>query len=192
MKTARALALFLVFLPALAFAEAPDRYVIEGIKPIYQGRNECVPTVITMMLNFWGEDVDKEDVKRELFWNVNKGTSRTFAREYLAAKKGFRTESDSGSRVTINDVIENIAKGRPVIVAQWRSAELKKKALKSWQMTHWRIVYGYDTAERTFYIQDPQKNLGTCRIGFDEFVELWDLSDSEHRSKNWMLVFYKE
>ncbi len=192
MRKANGLALFFLFLPTLVWAELPGKYVIEGIKPIYQGRNECVPTVITMVLNFWGRNVDKEDVKKGLFWNVNKGTSRKFAQQYLSAQKGFTTEFDSGSNVTIKDVMENVAKGRPVIVTQWRNAERKKRADASWQMTHWRIVYGYDTLERVFYIQDPIKTLGAFKMGFDEFTELWDLSQSEHRSINWMLVFYKE
>ena len=171
-------------------SQQPARYVIKGIEPVFQGKSECGPTVMTMVMNFWGLKKDKEEIKKEMFWNVKSGVSRTMMVQYARDQK-FTVETDSGSTVTLDHVMAAVARNRPVIVRQWSTKERKLKSRTSWDLPHFRIVYGYDRERRVLYIQDPQRRLGAFELGFDEFMELWEVTQAQNPTTNWMMVIYR-
>lgn len=171
----------------------PSRHVIEGLPILFQGKSECVPVSLAMVLNYWGYSVDREAVKKAIFWSEEEGApSIDQTIYYLRSFDGLVIETDEGSKVTPETVIREVALGRPVIVRQWFTMKTKENAKKFWILGHWRIVYGYDIVKERFYIQDPVESLGSFEIDFDEFKKLWDVSELIGYPLNWMLVIYRE
>ena len=179
-------------------AGLPARHVIEGLTPIYQGKNECVPTAVMMVVRYWGVLIDREELKKALFWHPQKGVpSVANTIFYLTDILGFTVETESGGHVDITRVINEIARDRPVIVRQWLSRESKERAKGSWSLAHWRVVYGYDRVQGKMYIQDPLESAGAFEMSFRDFVELWDMRqlrrtiEMQDYPTNWMMVIYK-
>jgi ABC-type bacteriocin/lantibiotic exporter with double-glycine peptidase domain len=182
--------LLLFFQPLLA--EIPSTQIIEGIRPIYQRKNECVPATVTMLLRFWGYEVDRDEAREALEWTRERGvTSDALVLSYLSRFKDLKVEVDAGEKVTREVLMRHIAGGRPVIVKQWRTLKAKEGGGSSGELAHWRIVYGYDLESGRFFIQDPLWSFDRLKIDFDEFQKLWDISGRSGGQPNWMLLMYR-
>ena len=114
--------------PALVFVQGPfglpPRHMIQGVPQIHQGKNECGPASIGMVLNYWGINKGKEELKEPLRWD-SKGGVAPINMIRFAHESGFKFESpEEGS---IEGLMNYIVQGRPVIVRQWLSHEAKRK-----------------------------------------------------------------
>jgi hypothetical protein len=80
--------------------------------------------------------------------------------------RGFVVERGEG---TVGLVKGLVSREKPVAVYQWATAEAKRE--------HFRLVIGYDDAEREFTVNDPgAPRGGAMRISYGEFEKLWTLS----------------
>jgi len=136
--------------------------------------------------------ITQEELSEEMNWSIEKGTSPE-EMSHFPSTLGFRVDEYSGGLFgeygTIEKLIDNIAKGRPVIVRQWLDSYYKSKDI----MSHYRVVVGYDYPNKIIYIKDPASRLDIWRIDFKRFLDLWDLSNYfKNPAVNWMLVIYKE
>jgi len=170
----------------------PPLCIIERVPHIRQGKNKCGPASMAMVLNYWGVTITQEELSEEMNWSIEKGTSPE-EMSHFPSTLGFRVDEYSGGLFgeygTIEKLIDNIAKGRPVIVRQWLDSYYKSKDI----MSHYRVVVGYDYPNKIIYIKDPASRLDIWRIDFKRFLDLWDLSNYfKNPAVNWMLVIYKE
>jgi len=166
---------------------SPSRHTIIGVPQIHQGRNECGPVSVAMVLNYWGVKKNKDKLKEPLRWDSEKGVHpiNMIRFSYNAGYK-----YDSPEEGSIERIIEHIVQGRPVIVRQWLNYDAKNKA----DIGHYRVVIGYDHERQEIYMRDPAIRTGRfSSLSYKEFLELWDLSNhAKTSSKNWMLVLIPE
>jgi|GEM_PF-3531262 len=165
----------------------PSKYMIDQIPQIHQGRNECGPASMAMVLNYYGDKKKIDDLKDDLKWHPEKGVPYQNILRFPFEKYGFK--SDFLNRGSIEELMDRIAKNRPVIVRQWLNYDAKYKG----DMGHWRVVYGYDHEKGKIYMRDPAITMkGFSSLSYKEFLELWDLSMHPNPSKNLMLTLIPE
>lgn len=166
------------------YPDLPQRYIIEKVPQIFQGKKECGPVSMNMVLNYWDVTIYKEEIKKAVNWDEEKGTKpREMCR--FPESLGFVTDCYSGD---IQRIVENIIKDRPVIVRQW----LNKKDKQEGKFGHYRVVIGYNLDSKMIYMRDPNKKFGSSELTFEEFLDLWDMTNHHSNPlKNWMLVIYK-
>lgn len=161
----------------------PSRYMIDAVPQLHQGRNECAPTSMAMVLNYWGIKKKKDELKDDLMWHPEKGVPYQNMLNFPFKKYGFKV--DFVRKGSIEKLMEHIAQERPVIVRQWMNYDYKAKG----EMGHWRVVIGYDHEKETIYMRDPAiKMKGFSSLSYKQFLELWDLSMHPNPSKNLMLT----
>jgi ABC-type bacteriocin/lantibiotic exporter with double-glycine peptidase domain len=166
-----------------AAADLPRRYVLDTVPQYYQSGPNCGPVTMHMVLAYYGVQLSREKVEEDIRTST-KGTSLISLVEYPKSL-GFKTEDKENG--TINEVVGNIAKGRPVVVRQWMKPESKLRQSEG----HFRVVIGYDLDQQTIYMRDPNKS-GLSKASFQEFNNLWDFTATRvGGANNWMLVIYK-
>jgi len=166
-----------------AAAGLPRRCVLDAVPQYYQSGPNCGPVSMHMVLAYYGVKLPREKIEKDIRTST-KGTSLISLLEYPRTL-GFKTEDKE--KATINEVVSNIAKGRPVIVRQWMKPESKLRQTDS----HIRVVIGYDLDKQTIYMRDPNKS-GLSTVSFQEFTNLWDFTATRvGGANNWMLVIYK-
>lgn len=112
----------------------PGRY-IEGVPFIPQKENYCGPASLAMVLRFWGEEIDQDEIARELYIDSIKGTLN-FDLEFYARRRGYRAESFRG---TLERVKAEVDRGHPLIVFQ-------DQGIGPLAFPHFFVVVGYDDA----------------------------------------------
>jgi len=158
----------------------PRRCLIDGVPQLYQSRNECGPASLAMVLNYWGLPVTRDRLKEVMDFDEKQGTSPGEMYR-LPAALGLAATQYTGD---LPKLMENLSQGRPVIVNQWFNQQAKKAR----EMTHFRVVVGYDSDRRLFFLRDPDSQMGTSTLTFDTFLELWNINRNPNYPSNWMLV----
>jgi len=141
-----------------------------------QGPCQCGPASLYMVLRFWGDSVEYNQIV-DAIWH--KDTCITYIGDmvYYAAQRGFHVIARSSS---IEELKEYIDEGFPVIVLQ--------KYSKSNPRGHFRVVIGYD--DRGFIVHDPDLSPG-IHIDYALFAELWK-PGSTFETINWSMVVLPE
>lgn len=120
----------------------PASHKIEGVRPIKQGPNQCGPTSIAMVLNFWGVEITRDDiwpeVKSPYGWFTNCFDVQTYFR-----RRGFTTKVLQTSNYSKLKYF--LSKGYPLIAY----AEPRMRD----GTAHYIVLTGYD--DKGFYIVDP-------------------------------------
>lgn len=116
----------------LLVGRSRGRY-IEGVPFVPQQDNYCGPASLTMVLRYWGEPTDQEEIGRELYIKSIKGTLN-FDLEFYARRRGYRAESFRG---TLERVKAEIDRGHPLIVFQ-------DQGIGPLAFPHFFVVIGYD------------------------------------------------
>lgn len=161
----------------------PSRHIIDKVPQFHQGRNECGPTSMAMVLNYYGINKKKDELKDDLKWHPEKGVPYQNMLRFPFEKYGFKI--DFVKHGSIEKLMEYITQDRPVIVRQWLNYDSKAKD----DMGHWRVVNGYDHEKGKIYMRDPAITMkGFSSLIYKEFLDLWDLSYHSNPSKNLMLV----
>ena len=164
----------------------PSRQMIDEVPQLHQGRNECGPTSLAMVLNYYGVRKKKDELKADLRWDPEKGVSIRKMVRFPFEKYGFKFVIWKGS---IEELMEQISQNRPVIVRQWINYDEKAKG----KMGHWRVVIGYDHEIGRIYMRDPAITTGGFSdLSYKAFLDLWNLSYPATHSKNLMLVLIPE
>src|SRR4030042_2537116 len=131
----------------------PRRCLIDGVPQLYQSKNECGPASLAMVLNYWGLPVTRDRLKEAMDFDEKQGTSPGEMYR-LPAVLGLAAAQYTGD---LPKLMENLSQGRPVIVNQWFNQQAKKAR----EMTHFRVVVGYDSDRRLFFLRDPDSKMGT-------------------------------
>lgn len=137
-----------------------DNTYISGVPFIKQGKdNTCGQAVATMILQFWGQDVDYQQVVNESN-PLNVGTSYGALQGYLQSR-GLHAQAYREGSLPL--LLELVNRGRPVIA-------LLDFGSLSWQ--HYVVVIGYNTRKNTLIFHDSSN--GSYReLSAEEFVERW-------------------
>lgn len=134
---------------------------IGGVPFIKQGEdNTCGQAVMSMALQFWGQDISYQQVVNESN-AINVGTSYTTMQNYLR-EKGLQAQSYYQSN--LEQLIAEVDAGRPAIVL------LEFDALF---FTHYVLVVGYNPQRNTIIIHESQ-SAPYVELDVEEFLELWE------------------
>jgi ABC-type bacteriocin/lantibiotic exporter with double-glycine peptidase domain len=156
--------------------------MIDAVPQIHQGRNECGPTSLAMVLNYWGVKKKKDELKDDLNWHPELGVSYQKMLRFPYKKYGFKVDFLKGG--SIEKIMKCIAQDHPVIVRQYINFDKAYGAIG-----HWRVVIGYDHERGKIYMRDPAiTTRGFSSLSYKAFLELWDLSMHSNPSKNLMLT----
>lgn len=143
----------------------PQNYL--AVPTIQQNYNQCGPTALAMVLNFYGEGIDPS----RNFMTMPDGTRATELNNRANEYEGFSSELIY--RGTLEDLARNIDQGMPVIVGgQWDGAD----------NGHYLVVTGYsrgtDGEIQTLYYNDPATGERT-QYNADDFVtQFWSKRSS--------------
>lgn len=126
----------------------PPYVRISGLPIIPQKFNNCGPTNLSLVLNYYGLDVDQFDVAAVVRPNYE---DRNVSPEELAGFVRQETDLDAGVFVggDIAAIRRLVAAGYPVII---ESGLLPDEAT-GW-MGHYLTIFGYDDITRHFYVRD--------------------------------------
>ena len=149
-----------------------------------QGRNECGPTVLSMVMNYYGVHLTASALKTPLGWHPENGVSYQNMISFPYGKYGLAMDY-AGEGDWARMLLE-VSRNRPVIVRQWANLTEKKLRLTG----HYRIVVGYDRESGKVYLHDPLFKV----ISLDkaEFLSLWDMSGHVNPTRNYMICLKKE
>lgn len=134
--------------------------VIGGVPFVKQKYRFCGPAALTSVMRFYGRDADQDEIASEVYTPELKG-SLISDMKFYAQEKGFQAVTQSGSI----DMVELLIKQKtPVIL-------LIDKGRLGLKVQHYYVVYGYNSAERSFIIHDGSKS--GRKIGYDKLDGEW-------------------
>ena len=156
-----------------AYAPAAERVALTGLSHMWQTWNNCGPATLAMDLSYYGSRLDQADVAAELRpdkddKNVNPDEMADFARSqgYHALVRA------NGDTDRLRLLLSN---GVPVLIETW----LEPKPNDG--MGHYRLLTGYDDAQREWIIYDayvstgvdPDRPYAGIRSSYEELDRLW-------------------
>jgi ABC-type bacteriocin/lantibiotic exporter with double-glycine peptidase domain len=175
--------------PSLKTSGIPRSHLL-NVPHIKQGKSECGPASLTMVLEYHGIRTERAAMARALHFNPHRGVTPRQLRSY-PARVGCQVKTYSWWNGTLNRVMVEVARGRPIIVRQWYN---ERYQARKWT-AHYRVVVGYDLDKQEIYMQDPNRPPDTrgynLALKFTTFLDRWDLMTHPDPSFNWMLVIYK-
>jgi hypothetical protein len=130
-----------------------------------QEKNGCGSASVWMILQYWGVPSDSpEDIHRILFSNEAGGVFASDIETFLD-RQGFTTLAFKGEW---NDLVENIGKGRPLLVA----IEANSRGTP----LHYVLITGIDEAQQLVFLNDPARRK-LLPVARSDFEKLWDSMD---------------
>ncbi len=168
-------------LPAERIESIPVRYRIEHVPLYVQARNECGPTALSMVMNFYGVDEPIAALKPALHWHSENGVS--YQSMIGLSYKDFGLEIGFAGEGDARRLFEAVSRNRPVLVRQWANREEKTIGTTG----HWRAVVGYDQERQIVYLHDPMFSR-TTTLNLKEFLSLWDMRSHANPTRNYMLL----
>lgn len=150
--------LFFLYTCSIPNINSKNIYLIENVPFYPQEEYNCGPASLTSVMNYWGSNVDLQEVTKEIFLNSVKGTL-TIDMILYAQKKGFKVVQYKGN---IDDLKNKIKNKLPLIV-------LVDKSLFFINVNHFMVVTGY-TDEGVIV------NSGNTKgklINYDDFLNIW-------------------
>ena len=143
-------------------------YYIKGLEFVKQKRNWCGPVALASVLHFWGENINQDEIARDIYLPDVRGTL-TFDLENYAVKKDYFAQTFHSD---IHDLGKKVKAGIPVIVMH--------QVLPIFKWYHYLVVFGYDDTDRVILAytgkQEPQV------ISYSNFIRKWK------GANNWMLA----
>ena len=160
LSTSAFLLLTIAITGRLILAQDSNAYKIEGVPRIKQITNYCGPAALASVLRHCGENIAQQDVGKAVYDHVGNATNGADMLLY-ARNKGYAAYSWNSS---IADAKLKIAAGAPVLVLQQNSA--------SDTSGHYRVLTGYDDAQRKFYVVDPYYD-DITELSYTQCEKLW-------------------
>jgi hypothetical protein len=154
-------------MPAIALALAFAGGTWIDVPFVKQPKNDCGPASLWMVMQYWNSKATPsiEEIHRAVFSKAVAGVNASDMEGYLTAN-GFQTSAFAGEW---EDLVENVAKGRPLIVA------LRGSPL------HYVVVAGIDANEGLILLNDPASRKLRAMHRAD-FESRW------HVTSNWALL----
>jgi uncharacterized protein YvpB len=139
--------------PQILKSNLPSNHMIAGVPWYRQGNEECGPTSLAMVLNFYGRNVTKDEISLWLLKAGKHGTNPDDLEYYAGQKQGFKTFRvyDQGKEKT--EMKYWIAQGYPLIALGTIPSNWHRKMVLV--RRHFVVVVGYDDLKKHFIIQDP-------------------------------------
>jgi len=133
---------------------------IKDVPFVSQGSdNTCGQAVMTMLLQYWGVDIDYQTVVNE--GNpLNLATSYDAVQDYLR-KKGLSVQAYRGGNLEV--LVRQIQAGKPVMVLL---------DFGSLQQAHYVLVTGYNARRNTIIMHESQSG-PYMELDVDSFIEMW-------------------
>lgn len=138
-----------------------ENLVIVGDVPfIKQKDNFCGPASMASVLQFYGVDIDQDEVAKEIYIPELNGALISDMENY-ARKNGYNVQSTNGS---IEILKENVKQNTPVILLVDRG---------KWKVSvpHYYVAYGYNDDKETIIIHTGYKE--GQEISYDNLEREW-------------------
>jgi len=146
--------------------------------PLYhQGKKECGPTSLLMVLGYYGVDLSREDVQRGLHFNYTLGITQSEMANFSYWNYGLKASKFMDADIGM--IEEAITNGTPVLVAYVSSATTG----------HWSVVVGYNRDKQVLILNDP--GCGCLRsFSYKKFLSVWQNPAKGHR--RYMVIISKD
>jgi len=167
--------------PQFSNSNLPEKYLIEKVPLYKQGHEECGPTSLQMVMNFYGKNLTQEAISE---WILrNKGTSHK-AMEFFARKEKFEVYSFYDSKKEKMKCL--LAQGYPLIALGVRPPNWPAGRYSG--AGHYIVVVGYDDGKKQFSVQDPATGK-KYKIPYELFKEF---HSSYSQRRYYVLCIYPE
>jgi predicted double-glycine peptidase len=130
-----------------------------------QEKNGCGSASVWMVMEYWDKSPQSPEQIHSLLYSKEAGGVFASDMERFFAQHGFRTVSFKGEW---NDLIENIAQGRPLIV----SIEADSRGT----LSHYVLVTGVDEKQQIVLVNDPARRK-LFPIARSDFEKSWDATN---------------
>jgi len=147
---------------AKSIRDIRSSYLIEEVPFYVQEKNQCGPSSLASVLNFYGADLTPDKIAETIFETKKHGTL-TLDMVLYARGKGYPAQWYSGK---VKDIIQNIDRSRPLIV-------LVDLGLGHIKRPHFMVIIGYD--QRGIFVNSGTKNKDY--ILWQSFLKRWKSSD---------------
>jgi len=165
--------------PQFSKSNLPEKYLIENVPLYRQGHEECGPTSLQMVMNFYGKNLTKEAISE---WILRtKGTSYK-EMEFFARKEKFEVYSFYDSKKEKMKYL--LAQGYPLIALGVRPPNWPAGRYSG--AGHYVVVVGYDDGNKRFSVQDPATGK-KYKIPYELFKEF---HSSHSQSRYYVLCIY--
>ncbi|HLQ33758.1 MAG TPA: C39 family peptidase [Chloroflexota bacterium] len=152
---------------ALALSPAPPSATVGPMLFISQTLNNCGPSSVAEVLDYWGIHKSQGEVQAVLRADGNQFGMAPFGMPAYARSVGLSAWMGAGGSDQLIKAL--VSKGFPVIVSQWVSVYD--------HYGHYRPIGAYDDARGVFISSDPY--LGpNLAISYDEFDKIWASSNN--------------
>ena len=130
---------------------------------VEQENNLCGAASLAMVFKYWGKNISQYSVSDKIFDPFHKGILSNDLKSF-SEKMGFLAFIYQGE---INNIKENIKKGRPLIAA------IRSQAPSGF---HYVVIVGFDEELALIFVNDPY--LGKMnRMSVQDFSERWKGAD---------------
>ena len=140
--------------PQILESNLPSAQLITGVPWYRQGRKECGPTSIAMVLNFYGRKVTKDEIARCVMSAGKFGTELEQLEYYAEQQQGLKTYRLYDRTKDKSSMKYLIAQGYPLIAIGRIPQNWHSKWAPLWE-GHYVVVVGYDDVTKNLIIQDP-------------------------------------
>ncbi len=169
--------------PTIVPTALPEKVDLEGVVYVDQHNrwNYCGPANLTMALNFWGWEGNRDDVAKAIkpgvaevndFIQAGKTDKNVMPYEmvdFVNEQTRFHALSRLGG--DMNLLKDFVAAGFPIMVEKgYYEADYTGKV--AW-LGHYQYVTGYDDAEASFIVQDTYNDGADFYIEYEHFKEGW-------------------
>jgi hypothetical protein len=158
--------------PQILKSNLPSGHILAGVPWYRQGSEECGPTSLAMVLNFYGRDVTKDEIALWLKKASRRGTNVEDLEYYAGQQQGFKTFRVYDKREEKTEMKYWIAQGYPLIAVGTIPPNWHQRMVLD--RRHFVVVVGYDDLKKHFLIQDPaygRKGQEKTKVPYDVFID---------------------
>ena len=147
------------------------QHEIKDVPYVKQSDNHCGPATLSMVLQYWGDSADMQDLTQYTYTSKANGS---FQADMISAarRRGFMAVPIEG----MNALVSELEAGHPVIVFE----NLGVSWLPQW---HYAVVYGFDLNKKKILMHSGPKQHTTQNL--KDFERDWSLGEY------WGLVILK-
>lgn len=146
--------------------------ILYHVPDVRQSANySCGATALQAVLNYWGIDIEENELIELLGTNPDYGTDE---RDLVRVARQVGLEAELKDNLTLSDLKRSIREGVPVIVdcQSWRGSAYSNKSWSDdWYDGHYMVVIGVD--DKNVYLEDPYTLGYRGFIPAQEFLERW-------------------
>ncbi len=140
---------------------SPDWITLTRVPTLVQdGEHDCGAAATAMVLDYWGQKVEPEEIRKQSGVPDDKGISAGFLRDYLRGR-GLQAYLLEG---TMNDLARELREGRPVLVGV-------AKPYTTGTYAHYQVVVAINLSSKELAVIDPAD--GWREYAFLDFAKEW-------------------